>query len=294
MLNYSEVSKNEIAKYQKIFAKMNQISNPRHKNFVSKQADKYLLLAKEFKMSAEKIRKLLIKTSRIKWIKHQENRIKIKQYNCQILFNRLNVQRIKKKEEKKLAQEIKYLKISQTIQTIVQNTNKTISAKTISAILKEELGYTFSAKHIYHLVKNGKLPNLSSHIFPLLGRGKYQKTTKKPTKRQVFCSIDERPAEINQRMRLGDLEVDTIEGQKDDKFNIATTIDRRSRRVATSIYEGKNPEKFAAAIANNICNLNVVPLSITADNGVENHQLKTLKKQFPTIENFYSTHSYAG
>ena len=129
---------------------------------------------------------------------------------------------------------------------------------------------------------------------PLLGRGKYQKTAKKPTKRQVFCSIDERPVEINQRMRLGDLEVDTIEGQKDDKFNIATTIDRRSRRVATSIYEGKNPEKFAAAIANNICNLNVIPLSITADNGVENHQLKTLKKQFPTIENFYSTHSYAG
>ena len=109
-----------------------------------------------------------------------------------------------------------------------------------------------------------------------------------------FCSIDERPVEINQRMRLGDLEVDTIESQKDDKFNIATTIDRRSRRVATSIYEGKNPEKFAAAIANNICNLNVIPLSITADNGVENHQLKTLKKQFPTIENFYSTHSYAG
>ena len=81
--------------------------------------------------------------------------------------------------------------------------------------------------------------------------------------------------------------------KKDDKFNIATTIDRRPRRVATSIYEGKNPEKFAAAIANNICNLNIIPLSITADNGIKNHQLKTLKKQFPTIENFYSTHSYA-
>ena len=78
------------------------------------------------------------------------------------------------------------MKISQTIQTIVQNTNKTISAKTISAILKEELGYTFSAKHIYHLVKNGKLPNLSSHIFPLLGRGKYQKTTKKTHKKTGF------------------------------------------------------------------------------------------------------------
>ena len=79
------------------------------------------------------------------------------------------------------------MKISQTIQTIVQNTNKTISAKTISPILKEELGYTFSAKHIYHLAKNGKLQNLTSNIFPLLGRGKYQKTAKKPTKRQVFC-----------------------------------------------------------------------------------------------------------
>ena len=126
MLNYTQISKNEIAKYQKIFTKMNQISNPRHENFSSKQTDKYLLLAKEFKMPLETIRKLLIKTSRIKWIKNQENRIKIKRYNCQI------------------------------------------------------------------------------------------------------------------------------------------------------------------------CNLNVIPLSITADNGVENHQLKTLKKQFPTIENFYSTHSYAG
>ena len=63
MLNYTQISKNEIAKYQKIFTKMNQISNPRHKNFISKQADKYLLLAKKFKMSSEKIRKLLIKTS---------------------------------------------------------------------------------------------------------------------------------------------------------------------------------------------------------------------------------------
>ena len=239
MLNYIKISKNEIAKYQKIFTKMNQISNPRHKNFISKQADKYLLLAKKFKMSSEKIRKLLIKTSWIKWIKYQENRIKIKQYNSQILLNRLNVQKIKKKEEKKLAQEIKYLKISQTIRTIVQNTNKTISAKTISAILKEELGYTFSGKHIYHLVKNGKLQNLNSHIFPFLRRGKYQKMTKNPQKGRFFCSIDKRPAEISQRLRLGDLEVDTIEGQKDDKFNIATAIDRRSQRVATSIYEAK-------------------------------------------------------
>ena len=100
MLNYTQISKNEIVKYQKIFTKMNQISNPCHENFISKQTDKYLLLAKEFKMSCEKIRKLLIKTSRFKWIKHQENRIKIKQYNCQILLNRLNRQRIKKKEEK--------------------------------------------------------------------------------------------------------------------------------------------------------------------------------------------------
>ena len=50
MLNYTQISKNEIAKYQKIFTKMNQISNLCHKNLISKQTDKYLFIAKEFKM----------------------------------------------------------------------------------------------------------------------------------------------------------------------------------------------------------------------------------------------------
>ena len=63
MLNYTQISKNEIVKYQKIFTKLNQFFNSHHENFISKQTDKYLFLAKEFKMLFEAIRKLLIKTS---------------------------------------------------------------------------------------------------------------------------------------------------------------------------------------------------------------------------------------
>ena len=39
---------------------MNQISNPKNPNYIQKQSDKYLVLAKEFKMNVEKIRKLFI------------------------------------------------------------------------------------------------------------------------------------------------------------------------------------------------------------------------------------------
>ena len=284
MLNYNHIDKNDLVNFQKIFTKMNQISNPKNPNYIQKQSDKYLVLAKEFKMNVEKIRKLFIKTWSYKSIKYQGEKIKIKYYDCHIFLNNLNKENIKKKMLKDAVQKEKYARLTESIKLIVKNTNKIISAKTISSILKIQTGIYSSPKHIYHLVKNKKLEGLSSNIFPVLGQGKYQKTVQKPTKRQVFCSIDDRPEEINKRIRLGDLEVDTIEGQKGDKFNIATTIDRRSRRVATSIYEGKDPEKFAKGISNNIRNLNVVPLSITADNGVENHQLKTLQKEFPTIE----------
>ena len=54
MLNYNHINKNDLVNFQKIFTKMNQISNPKNQNYIQKQSDKYLFLAKEFKMKVEK------------------------------------------------------------------------------------------------------------------------------------------------------------------------------------------------------------------------------------------------
>ena len=118
-----------------------------------KQSDKYLFLAKEFKMNVEKIRKLFIKTWSYKSIKYQGEKIKIKYYDCHIFLNNLNKENIKKKMLKDAAQKEKYAQLTDSIELIVKNTNKTISAKTISSILKIQTGIYSSPKHIYHLVK---------------------------------------------------------------------------------------------------------------------------------------------
>lgn len=48
----------------------------------------------------------------------------------------------------------------QEIQTIVLNINKTITTKSINAILKEEIDYTFNS----YLFKNDQLQNFSHNI----------------------------------------------------------------------------------------------------------------------------------
>ena len=99
---------------------MNQISNPKNQNYIQKQSDKYLFLAKEFKMKVEKIRKLFIKTWSYKSIKYKGEKIKIKYYDCHIFLNNLNKENIKKKMLKDAAQKEKYAQLTESIKLIVK------------------------------------------------------------------------------------------------------------------------------------------------------------------------------
>lgn len=103
-------------------------------------------------------------------------------------------------------------------------------------------------------------------------------------------SIEERPALVNQRKRLGDWEVDTLFG-KDHKQALVTLTERKSRFTLL----GKVAQRTAQAVQNQICLL-LLPVkdkvhTLTSDHGKEfaNHeqiaQLLQLK--------YYFAHPYA-
>lgn len=73
-------------------------------------------------------------------------------------------------------------------------------------------------------------------------RRKHKKTKRSLIPHRVW--IDERPKIINQRERIGDVEVDFICSRKDDSTHILTMIDRQSRLLKAVIVPNRKPKKI--------------------------------------------------
>jgi transposase, IS30 family len=122
-------------------------------------------------------------------------------------------------------------------------------------------------------------------ILPVDG-GKYDRRGKLPNCR----SIEERPAVVNHRKRLGDWEVDTLIG-KGHQPALVTLTERKSRFTLL----GKVPQRTAQAVRNQIQHL-LLPVkdkvhTLTSDHGKEfaDHQQIAELLQL----NFYFAHPYA-
>jgi IS30 family transposase len=166
------------------------------------------------------------------------------------------------------------------------------SPEQISGRLKKEQGIHISHEWIYHPVLLDKQAGgvLYKYLRCQKQRrkryGSYARRGKLPNCR----SIEERPAVVNARKRLGDWEVDTLLGSK-RKDAMVTLTERKSRFVLI----GKMKEKTAQAVQSQICTL-LLPLkdkvhTMTSDHGKEfaNHE------QIAAMLNlkFYFAHPYA-
>jgi IS30 family transposase len=107
-------------------------------------------------------------------------------------------------------------------------------------------------------------------------------------KNRVF--IDQRPEVINNRLRYGDWEIDTIVG-KNNKGAIVTLVERKSAFTLMAKLSSKNADELASIVVNLMAPYKEKVLSITSDNGSEftRHQIIAKKLQ----ADFYFAHPYS-
>jgi IS30 family transposase len=144
------------------------------------------------------------------------------------------------------------------------------SPEQISGWLKSRTGIKISHEWIYQYILTDKQKggNLYKHLRCQKKRRKRYGSYDRRGKLTNRVSIDQRPAEVETRQRLGDWEVDTIIG-RGHKQAIVTLIDRKSRLVLLRKVE----KRTAAAVKDAIIHL-LAPwiqdvYTITADNGKE-------------------------
>ena len=166
------------------------------------------------------------------------------------------------------------------------------SPEQISGRLKKEEGIRISHEWIYQYILADKQADgdLYKHLRCQKKRrkryGKYDRRGKLPNCR----SIEERPAIVSARKRLGDWETDTIIGRK-HKQAMVTLTERKSRFTLL----GKVSRRTARAVRKQVCRL-LLPVkdkthTLTSDHGKEFADHEQIAQ---TLElKFYFAHPYA-
>lgn len=118
-------------------------------------------------------------------------------------------------------------------------------------------------------------------------RWKPKEREKRRTPHPQFPSIEDRPAEINQRRELGHLEMDLVVSGDKGKAALLTMTDRKSRKETIR----KLPDKKAASVVATLKTLKKASIqSVTTDNGSEFLSYQAMKQHIPEI---YYCHSYS-
>lgn len=158
-----------------------------------------------------------------------------------------------------------------------------------------ETGLWVSTEWIYAWIlkdkKNGG--NLWTHLrrASRKNRKRYGKIDRRsgPIKNKI--SIEERPEIIEARIRIGDLEGDTIVG-KNRRSNIVTLVDRVSLKAKLALLiDGKESNKCAKSIINAVKRIGGKVHSITFDNGPEFAAHRWIK--FKTGADVFFAHPYS-
>lgn len=187
------------------------------------------------------------------------------------------------------------IKFEQFIAFVNHQINDKIASKRVqySPQALIDMFKTFSNKDcpshtiFYHWIETQKF-GFKRYLFKnmMQYRQRIKRVGKRPPR---FTPIHHRPSEANDRLELGHLEIDSVEGKKSDKFCLATMLDRKSGQFAMHPFKNKCPTSFLNAVRINLLKFPEVK-TITLDNGVENAQLGVLEKAGIKL---YNTDSYA-
>lgn len=166
------------------------------------------------------------------------------------------------------------------------------SPEQISLWLYEERGVTISHEWIYQYVLQDKAQggDLYQHLRCQKQRRKRYGLYSRRGQLIDRISIDERPAVVDKRSRIGDWELDTIIG-KGHQQAIVSLTERKSRFTLIKKVERKTAECVAKAIIHLLSPLSDQVITLTSDNGKEFADHKMIAKKLKA--QFYFAHPYA-
>jgi IS30 family transposase len=144
------------------------------------------------------------------------------------------------------------------------------SPEQVSDWLRENYGLQISHEWIYQYILTDKYAggDLHRHLRCQKKRRKRYGSYDRRGKLKNRVSIDERPAIVDTRQRLGDCEVDTIIG-KGHRHGIVSLTERKSRLALLRKVEHKTAQAVANAVIELLKSVPVRTHTITADNGKE-------------------------
>jgi len=184
------------------------------------------------------------------------------------------------------------LKLTETTIALVKKyLKKEYSPEQIAATLKLKHTITISYVTIYKFIHTDKLNRGALHTH-LRHRGKRRAKYGQKRKNRIpdRVSIEERPAIVDEKIRLGDFEVDTIIG-KGKKGAIVTIVDRKSMYLKLSLPVSKRSHIVANEMVRLLAPFKSKVHTITTDNGLEFAKHKTIAKKLKC--DYYFCHPYS-
>lgn len=156
-------------------------------------------------------------------------------------------------------------------------------------------GNTLAPSTIYRYI-NERAPHLKKHLRSRKGKYRRRRGTKvreKARERAKKRRIDERPAVVERRGRLGDFEGDTMMG-RDKRVRIVTLVDRRSGYLIAFLLPRMNAELLSTLACKKFRRLpKPKRRTLTLDNGIEFSDWERLEKNSGmTIYFAYPYHSW--
>ncbi len=195
-------------------------------------------------------------------------------------------------QKRKLRGRLQRLK-NQTIRDyVVKELKKRTSPEQIAGRIKGDLGQSISHEAIYQFIYSqihrngfGLLRPRHEDLRGFLRRRKKRRTPKGMRKCQRMpsttrgISIDLRPKVVNDRLRIGDWESDTVES-KDHKPGINTFVERKTGLVFITRLQNRTSQATISAIESRIKHFpKKYKQTATFDNGLENQKWQELEEK---------------
>jgi IS30 family transposase len=213
--------------------------------------------------------------------------------NCDKRTGKYNPCLAQRKYEKRLKEKPKFVHFTQEIrQKVVNELEEDLSPEQIAGRAKLEGKDCVSHERIYQYVWADKKRGGSLYKH-LRNRGKkYNKRGNYKSSRGVIkerIGIEDRPQIVDKKVRLGDLEIDTVIG-KNHKGALLTITDRVSLMEWIAKLSGKNAEELAQKTVTILKPFMEYLHTITSDNGKEFAQHKQISENLSI--KFFFAHPY--
>jgi len=199
--------------------------------------------------------------------------------NCDKRSGSYNSDLAQRKYDQRQKDKPKHIRFNKEVEGLVESLIiKDFSPEQITGSAKLKGLNCVSHERIYQHIWQDKKKGGKLHLHLRRKGRKYRKRGAAKDTRGIIkdrVDIDQRPSIVDQKQRLGDLEIDTVIGQN-HKGALLTINDRVSSTVWIAKLNGKNAEELALKTIEVLTPYKELILTITGDNGKEFSEHKSI------------------